>query len=186
MNCKCNKCGMAKCGCADSALTTPCSYTDCGPTGERCVESFCAECITWCGPATEVTDGSGNTFVVNEGERMEQIIQRVMLVLANGLGACTSSNGFHAPWNVYFGKVNSNDIEIVWASENIDTSTIEVELDTAVNSGGWVSQAAISPGVYSFKVINLVPNTGYKFRLKATSTTGDVCYSVVVYKSTLP
>lgn len=184
MSCNCTKCEPNKCGCSDSALTNPCTYTDCGPTGERCSESIGAECVVWTGPTSEVVDGGGDAFVISEGERLEQVLQRMMLVLANGLTSCTSSNTFHAPWNLYFGTVAANSIQILWAGEDSTTTQVTIEMDTAVTPTGWVSQGTVTGGVYSFTIPNLVSGTGYKFRLTATDG-ASTCSTVVVYKTTL-
>jgi len=144
-----------------------------------------AECVVWTGPLTEVETVGGDTFTISEGERLEQVLQRMMLALVDGVTSCTASNQFHSPWNVYFGTVTANTIQILWASEDINTDTIEIEMDTAIAPSGWVVQGTVSPGVYSFTIPNLVPNTGYKFRLKATSNSAEVCRGVVVYKATL-
>ena len=185
MSCNCTKCNPNKCGCYDTALTNPCSYTDCGTGSERCTESMGAECVVWTGPLTEVETVGGDTFTISEGERLEQVLQRMMLALVDGVTSCTASNQFHSPWNVYFGTVTANTIQILWASEDINTDTIEIEMDTAIAPSGWVVQGTVFPGVYSFTIPNLVPNTGYKFRLKATSSSAEVCRGVVVYKATL-
>jgi len=144
-----------------------------------------AECVVWTGPLTEVETVGGDTFTISEGERLEQVLQRMMLALVDGVTSCTASNQFHSPWNVYFGTVTANTIQILWASEDINTDTIEIEMDTAIAPSGWVVQGTVFPGVYSFTIPNLVPNTGYKFRLKATSSSAEVCRGVVVYKATL-
>ena len=89
------------------------------------------------------------------------------------------------PYFSILGTVTANTIQILWASEDINTDTIEIEMDTAIAPSGWVVQGTVSPGVYSFTIPNLVPNTGYKFRLKATSASAEVCRGVVVYKATL-
>lgn len=185
MACNCTKCHPSEC-CGNGALSNPCTYTECNPPAERCEESVCMECVTWCGPTTEVEDAQGESFVISEGERLESVLQRMMRVLADGLTDCTSSNKFHAPWNIYFGTVTANTIQILWAGEDAGTATIDIQLDTAVNPTGWVSQGTVGPGVFSFTVPNLVPQTGYRLKLVATANAGEVCDSVIwVYKSTL-
>lgn len=184
MSCNCTKCEPNKCGCSDAALTNPCTYTDCGPSGERCQESLGAECVVWTGATSEVINGSGENFVISEGERLELILQRVMLVLADGLGACTSSTGFHAPWNLYFGTVTNNSIQILWAGEDPTTTSVSIEMDDAITPTGWVSQGTVTGGVFQFTVGSLVANTAYKFRLVADDGV-TTCISVIIYKSTL-
>lgn len=192
MACNCTKCHPSEC-CGNGALSNPCTYTECNPPAERCEESVCMECVTWCGPTTEVEDSQGETFVISEGERLESILQRMMRLIGatttaipNGLTTCTSSNQFHAPWNIYFGTVTANTIQILWAGEDAGTATVDILMDTAVNPTGWVSQGTVGAGVFSFTIPNLVPQTGYRFKLEATSNAGQVCDSEIwVYKSTI-
>lgn len=183
MSCNCKTCQTTKCGCSDAPYTNPCSYTDCGPTGERCDDSIGAECVVWTGPTSEVISG-GQNFVISEGERLELILQRVMLVLANGITNCTSSTGFHAPWNLYFGTITTTTIQIIWAGEDPTTTSISIEYDLAVNPTGWTTHGTITGGVYQYTVNNLQVNTAYKFRLTA-SDGSTTCTSVIVYKNTL-
>ena len=138
----CNTCNSSDpCGCQDHGLTTPCSYTDCiDPTTERCDEVTCAECVSWCGPTTEVINSEGENFVIQSGERLDSILQRMIHVLAQGLNPCTSSNSsLHAVQNVYVGAITTNSITIVWGGESSGTTGLEILHDTAITPTGSVS-----------------------------------------------
>ena len=192
MACNCSKCHPSEC-CGNGALSNPCSYTECNPVGERCEESVSMACVVWNGPTTEVEDDKGETFVISEGERLESILQRMMRLIGattssalNGLTDCTSSNKFHAPWNIYFGEVTANTIQILWAGEDPGTASIDIQTDTAVAPTGWTSAGTVGPGVFSFTVPNLPSQTGFRFKLIATANGGEVCDSEIwVYKSTI-
>ena len=54
MACNCTKCSQ-NCGCADTALTNACTYTDCSVGSERCSDVQCAECVSYCGTSFQNT-----------------------------------------------------------------------------------------------------------------------------------
>ena len=184
----CNTCNSSDpFGCQDHGLTTPCSYTDCiDPTTERCDEVTCAECVSWCGPTTEVINSEGENFVIQSGERLDSILQRMIHVLAQGLNPCTSSNSsLHAVQNVYVGAITTNSITIVWGGESSGTTGLEILHDTAITPTGWItSSTPTAPGVFNYTVTGLVPATEYKFRVDALDGVGS-CESVIVYAKTL-
>ena len=105
MACNCTKCS-SKCSCADTALTNPCSYTDCSVGSERCDDIQCAACVSYCGTSFQIGDTS-NQIVITSGERLDSIIQKFSMILANGLGACTSNDVQHDPFNVFAGTITS-------------------------------------------------------------------------------
>jgi hypothetical protein len=185
----CNTCNSSDpCGCQDHGLTTPCSYTDCvDPTTERCTEVTCAECVTWCGPTSEIENGDGDTFVIQAGERLDSILQRIMHVLAAGLNPCTSSNGqptgLYAVQNIYFGAITANSITIVWGGEGPGVTELSVLHDTATPTG-WTTSLPITPGVFNYTITGLVPATEYKFRIDTTDGASN-CKSIIVYAKTL-
>jgi len=67
------------CGCGDTGLTTP---PPCGtgtnecPTPDLCPETFCAGCVVYCGDS--IVDVG-----INQGDRMDVIMQRLALFLTN-------------------------------------------------------------------------------------------------------
>lgn len=183
MSCNCTKCSPNKCSCKDSALTNPCSYTECPSTAERCDESVSPACVTWTGPETLVEDAQGDTFVIQPGERLEQILQRMMLVLADGLVAGNASNSFHAPLNLYIGTITSSSIELLWSGEATGTTSLQVQYDTAVGSS-WTTAATLTAGVFKATISSLVAETKYKFRIIADNGATQP-ESVIVFATTL-
>ena len=72
----CTNCNNSSpCGCKDTALTTPCGYTQCGIGNERCDDVQCAECVSYCGTSFQVTTPEG-VLKIDSGERLDQIIQK--------------------------------------------------------------------------------------------------------------
>ena len=57
MACNCSKCS-SKCSCADTALTNPCSYTDCSVGSERCDDIQSASCVSYTGTSFQIGDPS--------------------------------------------------------------------------------------------------------------------------------
>ena len=115
MACKCNNCDPQKaCGCTDSSLTTPCTYSDCSVGSERCADVQCAECVSYCGTSFEVESSGGFFIRVNTGERLDSIVQRLALMMSKGLGACTADNVHHAPYNVFATSITKDSAVIQW------------------------------------------------------------------------
>ena len=186
MSCNCTKCSPNKCSCKDSALTNPCSYTECPSTAERCDESVSPACVTWTGPETLVENAIGSTFVIQPGERLEQILQRMMLVLADGLDGPTHGNAsshFHAPLNLYIGTITSSSIELLWSGEATGTTSLQIQYDTAVGSS-WLTAATLTAGVFKATISSLVAETKYKFRIIADNGSTQP-ESVIVFATTL-
>jgi len=67
------------CGCGDTGLTTPTSCntgTNECPSPDLCPETFCAGCVVYCGDS--IVD-----LGINQGDRMDVILQRLALFLTN-------------------------------------------------------------------------------------------------------
>lgn len=75
----CNKCKSNRCGCGDSALSVPATFSNCPtvcpPDSEKCTELFLAECICWPGPDICELD-------VKTGDRLDEIFRKVILTVS--------------------------------------------------------------------------------------------------------
>lgn len=188
MSCNCSKCNPNKpCGCADSALHTPCSYTDCSVGSERCDDIQCAECVSYCGTSFQVVqEPSGNILKVETGERLDMILQKLALMIANGLGACNADNLHHAPYNVYATNITNTKVTVLWNGESTSTTGINVYYDTVAGPTNWVlaNPTPIAPTVLTYQITGLTPSTPY--RIKVVSTNGIIsCTSVEILITTL-
>ena len=55
MACNCTKCSQ-NCGCADTAITNACTYTDCSVGSERCDDIQSASCVSYTGTSFQIGD----------------------------------------------------------------------------------------------------------------------------------
>jgi len=165
MACNCSKCSE-KCSCADTALTNPCTYTDCSVGSERCDDVQCAACVSYCGTSFQI-GAAGSQIVIRSGERLDSIIQKFAMILANGLGACTSDDLQHDPYNVYAGTITSSTAEIIWDGVWSSSTGINIYLDTQIAPSGWVLQnnQPIVTTVNNYKLTNLLASTAYKVKV---------------------
>lgn len=188
MACNCNKCNPNKpCGCADSALHTPCSYTDCSVGSERCEDIQCAECVSYCGTAFQVVEKqSGDIFKIDTGERLDMILQKLALMIVNGFGTCNADNVHHAPYNVYATNITKTTATILWNGESTLTTGISVYFDTVIAPSGWVlaNTTPVAPTVLTYQLTGLAPSTQYKIKL-VSNDGSTLCDSVEILITTL-
>lgn len=184
MACKCNKCDPQKaCGCTDSALTTPCSYTDCSVGSERCADVQCAECVSYCGTSFEIGT-SGAIIKIQSGDRLDSIIQKLALILSQNLGACTSDDLHHAPFNVFATSITNNSAIIQWNG----VSTLSATLTVVNATTSTPISGALTPTTLSYTMTGLTPSTSYKVKITSndgTPSPGGDCDSVVILFDTL-
>jgi len=175
MGCHCNSsiCNKLKCGCADHSLTTPCVYSECRTsTAEQCEDIQCAECVSYCGETFSVDVGS-NTFMIETGTRLNEILQNIALFIKDP--SCVDT----AATLIYITSVTSTTVTLVWSGLP-PAAAVDLEYKT-VASGGWSTAAsAIPAGTVSHEVTLLAPNTDYMFRI----ANGN-CESVEIYATTL-
>lgn len=186
MACNCSKCNPNKpCGCADSALNTPCSYTDCSVGSERCDDIQCAECVSYCGTSFQIATQDG-LIKIEQGERLDMILQKLALMIANGIGACTADDLLHAPYNVYATNITTTTLNVVWNGESTLTTGINVYYDLYAAPVGWTlaNLTPIAPGVLNYNLTGLAPATTYKIKLEATDGVAT-CDSVEIIITTL-
>jgi len=185
MSCKCNSCNSDPCGCKDHGLTTPCGYTDCGVGNERCDDIQCAECVSYCGTSFQIESVAG-LFKIESGERLDQILQKMALMLVNGFGVCNADNVHHAPYNVYAEQITDTTVDVVWGGISSLTNSFSVYYDTVVSPTGWTlaNTTILAPAINDFTIINLAPNTEYKIKV-VSSFGGSTCDSVEILVTTL-
>jgi hypothetical protein len=183
MACNCNKCNPAKpCGCSDPAISNPCTYSDCSVGSERCAMVCCAECVSYCGTTFQVGT-AGSIIKIETGERLDSIIQKMALMMSQGIGGCTSDDLHHAPYNVYAANITSNSAVILWNSESTATTQIEVFIDAGA---GYVSAGTpVGPTVLQFALTSLTAATDYKVKLVSTDSLAATCDSVEILFTTL-
>ncbi len=182
MACNCTKCST-KCGCSDTALTNPCTYTDCSVGSERCDDIQCAECVSYCGTSFQI-GATGSQIVINSGERLDSIIQKFSMMIANGLGVCTSNDLQHDPYNVYAGVITSSTVNVLW--DGIWSSSTGFNIYIAPQSGGaWVLQntSPIATTISNYTITNLSAGTAYKVKVVDNGNTG--CEPIEILFSTL-
>ena len=183
-DCNCN-CSKLPCGCSDIRHETPCGYTDCSPGNERCDDVQCTECVSYCGSTFQV-ETPGGILKVNSGERLDQIIQKFSLMIANGLGVCTADNVHHAPYNVYAEDITDTTLSVVWGGISSLSTSFNVYFDTVAGPTGWVlaNTLPIATAVSDFQITALTPATEYKIKVVSTFG-GSVCDSVEILVTTL-
>ena len=105
---------------------------------------------------TQTLFDEGN-LALNKGERLDSIIQKFAMILSNGLGACTSSDLQHDPYNVYAGPITSSTAEILWNGVWSSSTGVNIYLDTQIAPGGWVLQntTPIATTIFNLKLTNL-------------------------------
>ena len=179
-----NKC-KSNCGCSDNSVPMPCTYTDCGVGNERCSDIQCAECVSYCGTTFQVVTDSGN-FKVEKGERLDSIIQKLVLATIKGFPGCSADNVHHAPYNLYAETIGSTSVNIVWNGESSETAGIDVQYDTLISPSGWVTAntVPVAPEVFKFEIKELAPSTNYKIKLVSTDGS-STCDSVEILITTL-
>ena len=182
MACNCTKCNPNKpCGCADPALTNPCSYTDCSVGSERCADITCAECVSYCGTSFQVGAESA-VIKIETGDRLDSIIQKFALMISQGVGSCTSDDLHHAPYNIYATGITNTGVTVLWNAE----STLTTSIGVWANSGaGYVLVDTVAPTVLQSIVTGLTPATNYKIKLISTDSIGATCNSVEILITTL-
>tara|TARA_R110000796_G_scaffold252586_1_gene388262 strand:+ start:3179 stop:3739 length:561 start_codon:yes stop_codon:yes gene_type:complete len=184
MACNCSKCS-SKCSCADTALTNPCSYTDCSVGSERCDDIQSASCVSYTGTSFQIGPASAQ-IMIKSGDRLDAVIQKFAMIFANGLGACTSEDLQHDPYNVFAGVITSSTANILWNGIYSSSTGINIYVDTQVSPQGWVLANAtpIVTTVTNFTITNLVASTAYKVKVIDNGNSSS-CKPIEILFSTL-
>jgi len=166
-------CNHLACGCADTSQTMPCTYTDCRKDGaESCDEVMCAACISYCAATFEASLG-GEILQIAQGERLDRILQRIVLFMTNA--SCVAT----APQLVSLGDITTTSVEVEWSGVP-STATVDVQYKIPT-SGGWTTAASgLASSTTSHIITNLTANSAYQFRVVNGS-----CSSVILTGSTL-
>jgi hypothetical protein len=184
MACNCTKCS-SKCSCSDTALTNACTYTDCSVGSERCDDIQCAECVSYCGTTFQIGDANA-LLQISKGERLDSIIQKFAMILSNGLGACTSNDLQHDPYNVYAGVITGSTASVLWNGIYSSSTGINIYVDTQIAPGGWVLQnnVPIVTTINNYIVTNLSASTAYKVKVVDAGNSA-ACKPIEILFSTL-
>lgn len=141
------------CGCKDNGLHTPppCNTSgDCA--GERCSELFNQECITYSGEPMELDLGTA-LFTVNPGDRLDVIIQKLILSFVSGVQQSV------APLTRVIDKTASTlTIEYIVQTAGDYTFNAEQQNPLTTNS---VVLTGLTPGTYTHTFINLFSGADY-------------------------
>lgn len=176
MSHSCNKCkSLPKCGCADTALTTPisCNPPLC-PVPEPCAETFSTDCILYMG------DGIVE-LGIKKGDRITEILQRLALTLTNP--ACIlPGQPCQSALNIKSTAKTQNTISVSWSAV---TQAVSYQVEyKEVSSLIWLINPNV--GLVTNDVIGLLlPNTSYHIRVNTFCTMPDSCYSVTILVTTL-
>lgn len=184
MACNCTKCNQ-KCSCADTALTNPCTYTDCSVGSERCDDIQSASCVSYTGTSFQIGD-PGNQIVITSGERLDSIIQKYAMILSNGLGACTSNDLQHDPYNVYANSITSSTAQILWNGVWSSSTGVNIYYDTQIAPSGWTlaNTTPVATSIYNYQLTNLTASTAYKIKVVDNGNSSN-CKPIEILFSTL-
>jgi len=184
MACNCTKCS-SKCSCADTALTNPCSYTDCSVGSERCDDIQCAACVSYCGTSFQIGDANAQ-IMIKSGDRLDAIIQKFAMIFANDLGSCTSEDTQHDPYNVFAGVITKSTANILWNGIYSNSTGVNIYFDTQVAPSGWTLANAtpIVTTVTNYTITNLVASTAYKVKVVDNGISAG-CKPIEILFSTL-
>lgn len=184
MACNCSKCS-GSCGCADTALTNPCTYTDCSVGSERCDDIQCAECVSYCGTSFQIGE-LGTLLQISKGERLDSIIQKFAMILSNGLGVCTSNDLQHDPFNVYAGVITSSTASVLWNGTRSGSAGVNIYYNTQIAPGAWVlaNPVPIVPTIFNYTITNLSASTPYKVKVVDVGNS-SLCNPIEILFSTI-
>lgn len=165
-------CTDLPCGCADTSKTMPCVYTDCRAKGaEQCEDIQCAACVSYCADTFEASIG-GVILQIGTGERLDRILQRLVLFITNS--PCVET----APQLISLGETTSTSIIVEWSGVP-SGAIVDVEYKLPI-SGGWTTAVSgLGTSTVAHTVTNLNAGTTYQFRVVNIS-----CSSVIVTGTT--
>ena len=174
-NCTTDPCNKLPCGCDQTAYTHTCELSNSNICIERCEELHCSNCISHCYDKFGYVVNSTNEFVVNSGDRLLAILQK--MVIATAGGDCFTK----APLGVMSAGITSTSVNVVWSAPDI-TGTYTVQYREA-GASTWIDAVSgLSLTTFNFNITCLSAATAYEFRVYASDIN---CPSVTIYASTL-
>jgi hypothetical protein len=108
------------------------------------------------------------------------------MILSNGLGACTSNDVQHDPYNVYAGVITKSSVDVVWDGIWSNSTGLNIYVDTQVSPGGWVlvNPTPIVPTVNNLTITNLIASTAYKIKV-VDAGNSSACKPIEILITTL-
>jgi len=173
MSCNCNS---NPCGCQDVRLTAP--VTTCANT-EPCEEIIFGACVTYTG--NDIYD-----IPVNNGDRLDEVIQKWVLYMTNP-GCFDQTSPCQAIRTFSIDNVQPTEATIYWvvpgAPADIVSVTLEYSTDPTFTTG---VNSQVVTGYTQWTIINLLQDTTYYVRFKTSATEDpDCCTSITMYFKTL-
>jgi len=101
--------------------------------------------------------------------KLLSIIQKYAMILANGLGACTSSDVQHDPFNVYAGVITKDSVNVIWNGIYSSSTGFNIYIDTVIAPSGWGTPVnggtPIVTTISNYTITNLLASTAYKVKV---------------------
>tara|TARA_B110000495_G_C22859740_1_gene501307 strand:+ start:361 stop:894 length:534 start_codon:yes stop_codon:yes gene_type:complete len=174
-NCVENNCDNLPCGCSATAYTHTCELSNCNTPTERCEELVCSNCVSNCYDKFGYVVNGSNEFIVNNGDRLFETLQKMIIATAGG--DCFTK----APLGFMTSGISSTSVNLLWSAPDV-TGTYTVQFRVA-GAATWTDAiTGLSATTYNYNITCLTAATDYEFRVYATSAS---CPSVTVYASTL-
>lgn len=172
-NCTKDPCNKLPCGCDQTAYTHTCELSNCNTPIERCEELYCTNCISHCYDKFSYTVNGNNDIIVQNGERLLETLQRMIIATAGG--DCFTK----APVGIMSSGITTESINVIWSAAQV-SGTYTVQYRTA-GSTTWID-AATGISATNYNINCLTSGTAYEIRVYSSTIT---CPSVVIYASTL-
>lgn len=177
----CNKCKQDRCGCSDSALNMPATFsnnpTACPPNSEPCVEVFDMACICYQGDDIVELD-------IQRGQRLDIVLQKLVLAITDpGCAIFSDPTTCQSAINLTVTNLTTSSFDIAWDTVASATGySLEYKESTATT---WLVTPAISAPLTNGTIVGLTPDTIYDIRINTICTLGT-CYSLTIRIKTLP
>ena len=189
--CKNCKCEPKYCGCADKAVPVapPCGQgTDDCPVPEPCAETFSAECIIYTGDTMP-------EYGISKGDRLDDIIQRIVLYQVNpgcikpwesGSLPPNPGNDCIAVTGLHTDYISASQIKLLWTASPTAVGYVIEYIKITDMPGPWtyIGTTTLPITTTYYTVGNLQSCTTYYFRIKSVCLGGGLCNSVVIQVKT--